>query len=162
MVAHEVLEDHADVRAQLGQVVLAEVVPVEQDAPLVRIVEARQQLDERRLAGAVLADQASTIAVCSAKCSGHRPRFGARVDEAGRPRSGALADRAEGRTRVLGRVDIGLDREEGEQVVEVERFSRRRREALRGSRQSAQAAERAGEERSGSPIENCRRACEAR
>jgi hypothetical protein len=35
VVAHEVLEDDAGVRAQRGQVVLAQVVAVEQDAPLV-------------------------------------------------------------------------------------------------------------------------------
>ena len=35
MVAHEVLEDHADVRAQVVEVVVAQVVAVEQDAAFV-------------------------------------------------------------------------------------------------------------------------------
>ena len=50
VVAHEVLEDDADVRAQRGEVVLAQVVAVEEDPALVGVVEAREQLDQRRLA----------------------------------------------------------------------------------------------------------------
>ena len=57
VVAHEILEDDADVAAQLGEVVLAQVEAVEQDAPFGRVVEPRQQLDDGGLAGAVLADQ---------------------------------------------------------------------------------------------------------
>ena len=49
-------------RAQLVEVVLAEVVAVEQDAALVRIVEPGEQLDQRRLARAVLADQRQHLA----------------------------------------------------------------------------------------------------
>src|SRR5690349_6467126 len=41
MEALEVLEDHADVGAQLEQVVLAQVVAVERDAALVGVIEAR-------------------------------------------------------------------------------------------------------------------------
>ena len=40
---------------------VAQVAPVEQDAPLGRLVEARQQLDEGGLAGAVLADQRQAL-----------------------------------------------------------------------------------------------------
>ncbi len=49
-------------RAQLFEVVFAEVVAVEQDAALVRVVEPRQQLDQRGLAGAVLAHQRQHLA----------------------------------------------------------------------------------------------------
>ena len=66
VVAHEVLEDDADVRAKREEVVLAQIVAVEQDAALVRIVEAREQLHERRLAGAVLADQRKHLAGAAA------------------------------------------------------------------------------------------------
>ena len=45
-----------------NEVVLAQIVAVEQDAAFVGIVEARQQLDERRLAGAVLADERQHLA----------------------------------------------------------------------------------------------------
>src|SRR5215207_2254247 len=50
VVAHEVLEDDADRAAQVGEVVIAKVHAVEQDAPLGRIVQAREELGERRLA----------------------------------------------------------------------------------------------------------------
>ena len=45
-----------------GEVVLAEVVAVEQDAALVGVVEPRQQLDQGGLAGAVLAHQRQHLA----------------------------------------------------------------------------------------------------
>ena len=57
LVAHEVLEDHSHPPAQLGRVELPQVNAVEQDAPLRRVVEAEQQLDERGLAGAIAAHQ---------------------------------------------------------------------------------------------------------
>ena len=57
MVPDEVLEDDADVRAQGGDVVLAEVVPVQEDASLVGVVEAGDELHQRRLSSAVLADE---------------------------------------------------------------------------------------------------------
>jgi hypothetical protein len=61
VVAHEVLEDDPDVRAQRLQVVLAKVVAVEKDPPLVRVIEPREQLHERRLAGAVLAHEGQDL-----------------------------------------------------------------------------------------------------
>ncbi len=84
MVAHEVLEDHADVRAQRVQVVLAQVVAVEQDAALVGVVEARQQLDQRGLAGAVLADQRQHLARLQREASGGAPPSARRPDSGSR------------------------------------------------------------------------------
>ena len=57
VIAHEILEDHADVGAQIFEVIVAQVAAVEQDATLVGFVQPRQQLHQRGLAGAVLADQ---------------------------------------------------------------------------------------------------------
>ena len=69
--------------AQREQVVLAQVVTVEQDAAFVRIVEAREQLHERRLAGAVLADQREHLAGMQREVQvAHRPALGARIAEA--------------------------------------------------------------------------------
>ena len=62
LVAREVLEDDADAPAQRAGLPVVEVEPVEQDAALVGPVQARQQLDQRRLAGAVLADQRQALA----------------------------------------------------------------------------------------------------
>ena len=57
LVADEVLEDDADAPAQRGLVPVVEVEAVEHDAAAGRPVQAREQLDQRGLAGAVLADQ---------------------------------------------------------------------------------------------------------
>ena len=83
VVAHEVLEDHADVAAQTVQVVVAQVHAVEQDAPLVGIVEAGEQLDERRLARPVLPDQRDALFGLELEAQvAHRPAARARVVEA--------------------------------------------------------------------------------
>ena len=82
VIAHEILEDDADIGANREQVVLAQIVPVEQDAAFVRIVEPRQQLDQRGLAGAVLAHQREDLAgVQLERQSAHRPALGAGVAE---------------------------------------------------------------------------------
>src|SRR5205085_11722001 len=60
--AHEILEDPANPLAQLVGVVFAQVHTVEQDLALGWIVEPRQQLDQRGLAGAVLANQRELLA----------------------------------------------------------------------------------------------------
>ena len=64
LVLVEVLEDDADARrAASDRIPVAQVDAVEEDAPLGRLVEARQQLDERGLAGAVLPDQRHRLPV---------------------------------------------------------------------------------------------------
>ena len=62
VVADEVLEDDADALAQLVQVVLAQVDAVQQNLPFGRVVQAGEQLDQRRLAGAVGPDQGDLLA----------------------------------------------------------------------------------------------------
>src|SRR5579871_432039 len=57
LVAHEVLEDHADALAQCGLVPEREILPVEKYAPRGGCVEPREQLDERGLTRPVLANQ---------------------------------------------------------------------------------------------------------
>ena len=57
LVGGVVLEHHAELAAQLLRVVLADIEAVDQDLARVRVVEAAQQLDDRRLAGAVASDQ---------------------------------------------------------------------------------------------------------
>ena len=67
----------------VDEVVFAQVVAVEQDAAFVRIVEAREQLDQRRLAGAVLADQREHFAGVQREAQvAHRPALGAGIAEA--------------------------------------------------------------------------------
>ena len=81
-VAHEVLEDHADVRAQLLEIVFAQIMAIEQDAAFVRVVEPRQQLDQCRLAGAVLADEREHFAGLQRERKlAHGPALGARITE---------------------------------------------------------------------------------
>ena len=56
------LEDHADLPAQVAGVDLADVQAVDQDSPLVHVVEAGQEVDDRRLARAALAHDADPLA----------------------------------------------------------------------------------------------------
>ena len=83
LVLVEVLEDDADAAAQLVRVPVAQIAPVEQHAALGRVVEAREQLDERRLAGAVLADEREALAPRHEEIdAAQRPAFGVGVAEA--------------------------------------------------------------------------------
>ena len=59
IVAHEILKDDADLLVQVFEAVFAQIHAVEQDAAASRLVKARQQLDECRLALPVFADQAT-------------------------------------------------------------------------------------------------------
>ena len=129
------------------EVVVAQVVAVEQDAAFVRVVEPGQQLHQGGLAGAVLADQRHHLAGLEREVEmAHRPALGAGIDEADILEDEALADRPGKRPRILGRQDLRPHLEEGEEIVEIERLARRRREARQQPLQKgAQAAERAGE-----------------
>ena len=70
-----------------SEVVLAQVVAVEQDPPLVGVVEPRQELHERRLAGAVLAHEGQHLARVQGEAQvAHRPALGARDSGSPRPR----------------------------------------------------------------------------
>ena len=68
VIAHKILKDDADVGAHLEQVVLAQVVPVEQNAAFVGIVEPRQQLDQRGLAGAVFPYEGKDLTGMQLEC----------------------------------------------------------------------------------------------
>src|SRR5579863_4661471 len=61
LITHEVLEDDADFRMKVGQVILAQVHTVEQDLTFRRIVEPRDQFHHGGLALAVLADQCDAL-----------------------------------------------------------------------------------------------------
>src|SRR5258708_5394617 len=149
MEAHEVLEDHADVAAQLDEVVLAQVVAVEQDAARVGIVEAREQLHERGLAGAVLTDERQHLARLELEGQvAYRPAVGARIAEAHALEGEAPADRIRQPLRIRRRGDRGLDLEAREQVVEIQRLPRHARESRQQLlQQPPQAQERSGEAR---------------
>ena len=113
MIANEVLKDHADIGAQVEQVVFAQVVSVEKDAPLVGVVQARQELHHRRLARAVLADQRQDLAgVERERQATYCPALGPRVAKADVFEAYALAQRHRERARVGRRYDLGRDLEE--------------------------------------------------
>ena len=93
LVAHEVLEDDAEALVQAGQVVLAQVHAVEQHLPLRRVVQPREQLDQRRLAGAVQADQRDALAGLDVQVDvAQHIDVGAGVAERDVPELDALAD----------------------------------------------------------------------
>src|SRR5690606_13159897 len=62
MQQRRVLRDHADVPAQRLLRDLGDVLPVDRDPPRLNVVEAEQQVHERRLAGARAADEADLLA----------------------------------------------------------------------------------------------------
>ena len=62
LVAHEVLEDDADAPAEHGRVPFLQVAAIEQHASMRGFVQACQELDQRGLARAVLADQRQALA----------------------------------------------------------------------------------------------------
>src|SRR6185312_7545349 len=111
--------------------------------------EAREQLDQRGLAGAVLADQREHLARVQREVEvAHREALGARVTEAGVLEREALADRPGERQRAGLAADLGLDLEEREEVVEVERLPGDAGKADQESfEQRAQPPERPREER---------------
>ena len=57
-----VLVDDAEARAQCSAVKRAQVLAAEQDSPALRVVEAHEQAQDRRLAGAARADDADPLA----------------------------------------------------------------------------------------------------
>ena len=57
VVVNVILEDHADLALPGDRIELLEIDPVQGDRPLLGIVEAAEQLDQRRFAGTVFADQ---------------------------------------------------------------------------------------------------------
>ncbi len=62
LVAHEVLEDDANLSREIFEIVLAEIRSIKQDAPGSRIVQAGDQFYDGCLALTVLADQSNTLA----------------------------------------------------------------------------------------------------
>ena len=103
---------------------------VEQDPAFVGVVEPGDQLHERRLPGAVLAHECEHLA--RAQLEGevaHRPALGIRIAESHILEGEAVADRAgKGQRAGLGD-DARLDLEEREEVIEIQRLPRDRREA---------------------------------
>ena len=67
-----VLRDEADLAAERILRDLRDVLAVDQDAAALDVVEAKQQVDERRLAGARAADEADLLAGLRSSATGSR------------------------------------------------------------------------------------------
>jgi len=79
----EVLKQHADAPPQLEQRPILEVDTAQKDAPLGRVIQARQELHQRGLARAILADDGQALSRRHAqRQSSHRPRLLAGIAEA--------------------------------------------------------------------------------
>ncbi|KPW86605.1 Uncharacterized protein ALO92_04433 [Pseudomonas congelans] len=81
LIANEVLKNHPDARAQGVFVPLLKVATIQQNAALIGLIEARQQLDQGSLSRAVLADQGhaaprSQVQVDVFQCRTAGPRIG--------------------------------------------------------------------------------------
>ena len=61
LVAHEVLKNDANLMIKVFQVILVQIDTIEQNLSFGRIVQARQQLDDRCLALAVLSNQSDPL-----------------------------------------------------------------------------------------------------
>ena len=102
IVADEILEDDAHVSAQRTEIVLAQIVAIEQDATFVGIVQAGEELHERRLAGAVLTNQGDNLAGMQREAEmAYRPSLGAGIPEADVLEYEAPLDWARKRTRII-------------------------------------------------------------
>ena len=126
LVAAESLEDERDAPLQLIARQVAQVDAVEQDAALVGVVEAGQQLHQRRLAGAVLAHQRDRLAGRDVQVDAAQRRLGgagiAEVDVAQLDLGAAHR-----RQRCLRRVIVARARvEEVDDVGDVQRLAERR------------------------------------
>ena len=118
IISHEILEDDADVLSQTVQVVIPEIDAVEQNAPLVGVVEAREQLHQRRLARTVLPHQSDALVrlECERE-SAHRPPLRARIPETDVLESETGLQRARYRRGAGLRNNTGLYIEEREQIA---------------------------------------------
>nr|GFC24932.1 hypothetical protein [Tanacetum cinerariifolium] len=150
--AHEILENHADFLAQLGGVVLAQVVAIEQDAALAGVVEAGQQLDERGFARAVFAHQRQLFARVQLEAEvAQGPLFGVFVLKAHVLKREALPDGARKRPHRLpqrGPHDARRNLEKLEEILQVQRpVGHLAKAAQNAFKQGAQLPERAGQKR---------------
>src|SRR5262249_13068996 len=95
VVAHEILKDDADRAPHLFEVVFAKIDAVKQDAPLARIVQARNELRERRFPGPVLTHERDALAGANREAQmADRPLFAARVAKADILEDESLANRS--------------------------------------------------------------------
>ena len=92
---HRILAHHRDLVAQAGERQRADVVAVDQDAPRRRVVEPRQQVEDRRLARARAADEGAAHAGLDGQRRRPRAPRGRRDRRSAPPRSGS--GRARGR-----------------------------------------------------------------
>ena len=72
VIADEVLENDANRAAHRLEIVVTQIDPIEQNAPFRRIIQPCEQLDERRLPGAVLANEGDALARMQAEV--HMPQ----------------------------------------------------------------------------------------
>jgi hypothetical protein len=87
---------------------------VEQDAAFVGIIEAGEELHERRLAGAIFSHQRQHLAGVQREAEiAHGPPLRARIDETDVLEHESLTDRMGERKRLCRRMDFGLHIEEG-------------------------------------------------
>ena len=77
LVARKILEQHADAAAPRLRIELAQIGAAHANGPMRGIVETQQQLDQRALAGAVLADQGDQLAAANVQAEILHRGFGA-------------------------------------------------------------------------------------
>ena len=61
---YEVLKDHANVASQIRQIIFTQIIAIEKDPSLCRIVEPGKELHDRGFAGSVLPNQSYDLTGC--------------------------------------------------------------------------------------------------
>ena len=121
VVPNEILEDHADLATQRCQIVVAKIDPIEQDPAFGGVVEPGEQLRQRRLAGAILADERDALARTEREAHvPHGPSLAPRVAKADVLEHEAVPNRRRHRRRARLRCDRRLHLEEQKQVAQVQ------------------------------------------
>src|SRR4029079_7132318 len=146
MVADKVLENDAHIAAQGIEIVVAHVVAVEENAALIGIIEACQQLDQGRLARAVFTHEGENLARFQSKAEmADGPSLGSGISEADIVKYEPLTNWTRKGQRIVGRVDFRADLIKGKQVIEIERLAGGAGKACQKAFEKiAQAPERSG------------------
>ena len=133
--------------AQGIKVVIPQVMAIEKNAALIRIVKAAEELHQGGLARAIFADKRQNFSRLQREVQiSHRPALCTGIPETHALEHKSLADWFWEGPRILRRQNFRLDFEKREQVVEIKRLAGRGRKTCKKPfKQVAQTAEGSGE-----------------
>src|SRR5205814_8274047 len=123
IVANEVLKDDSNRATQTAEVVILQIAAVERDSAFGRIVQTRQELRDRRLSGAVLADKRDSLSRLQHQIHfADRPPFAARIAEADVLEHESAPNLGRHGYGVRNRLDRRAHLQEHKQVTQIKRL----------------------------------------